>query len=113
MIKDDEKERAKIIEDVLQSSIDDAWDWLVDDERGRLVLWSILDKCQLFSFPFYGNSQDALHRGRQQVADDILHSYVYSRGMSVYTNMLLEAEARQKTLERAIEEDDQKHNEEN
>lgn len=111
MSEDDEK--AKIIEDELQSRIDEAWDWLVDDERGRLVLWSILDKCQLFSFPFYGNSHDALHRGRQQVADDILHNYVYSRGMTVYAQMLLEAEARQKTLERAIEEDEKNHNEEN
>lgn len=110
---DQEKEKAKIIEDELNRRISEAWDFVLDDERGRLVLWSVLDKCGLFSFPFYGNSHDAVHRGRQQVADDILTSHIYPKGMKVYTDMLLEAEARNAVLERAIEEDDKNQTEEN
>jgi len=111
--KTEEEERERVIRDMLEAQIDEAWDWMLRDPRGKLVLWSMLDKCGLFSFPHYGNSMDALMRGRQQVAAETLADYVFPRGMKVYTDMLLEAEHRQKLLEQAMVETDAAINEEN
>lgn len=98
--------REERIEAMLQRDVDEAWAWMLGDPRGTLLLWSILDKCGLQSFPFYGNSHDALHRGRQQVGADILARHVYPLGMDVYARMLLEAEERHHRLEAAIDETD-------
>ncbi len=98
--------REDVVEAMLQQEVDEAWQWLLSQPQGKLILWSILDKCGLQAFPFYGNSHDALHRGRQQVGADILASHVYPIGVHIYTEMLLEAEDRQKQLEAAIDETD-------
>lgn len=103
---DKQPTREDVVEAMLQQEVDEAWQWLLSQPKGKIILWSILDKCGLQSFPFYGNSHDALHRGRQQVGSDILANHVYPLGMKTYTDMLLDAEERQQKLEAAIDETD-------
>ncbi len=112
MSRVDKKElsREEIVEAMLQQQIDEAWGWLLSDPRGKLILWSVLDKCGLQNFTFNGNAWDALFKGRQQVGAEILAHHVYPFGMTVYTEMLLEAEERQKQLEAAIDETDAANN---
>lgn len=106
MIEEKKPTPEEIVEHLLKQQIEAAWAWLLDDPRGRLVVWSILDKCGMQSFEFYGNSHDTLRKGRQQIGADMLAEHVYPLGMEVYCKMMLEAEARQKQLEAAIEETD-------
>lgn len=94
-------------EEKAQAMLDDeiqlAWRGLVSQEAGRLILWSILDKCGCFAFPHYGNSTDTLMRGRQQIGAELLQDHVFPLGMAFYTDMLLEAEARDQRLQVAAE----------
>ena len=95
---DEEKDIDEKVEELLKRDIDNAWSALLETQSGRLILWSILDKCGLNNFAFNGNAHDALQKGRQQIASEILNEYVYPKGMQVYADMLLEAEARDKRL---------------
>lgn len=88
---------------LLDAEIQRAWLGLLSQEAGRLILWSILDKCGCFAFPHYGDSTDTLMRGRQQIGSELLQDHVFSHGMSFYTDMLLEAEARDQRLQMAAE----------
>lgn len=108
----DEPTREQIVEAMLQQEIDEAWAWMLSDDRGKLILFSILDKCGLQNFTFNGNSWDALFKGRQQIGAEILADHVYPFGMHVYTDMLLQAEERQQRLEAAIDETDEAVSEE-
>ena len=88
---------------LLDAEIQHAWIGLLSQEAGRLILWSILDKCGCFAFPHYGDSTDTLMRGRQQIGSELLQDHVFPHGMSFYTDMLLEAEAREQRLQMAAE----------
>lgn len=103
----DEVTDAQIVQKNIDADIQTAWDALMSNEAGRLILWSILDKCGCFAFPHYGTSEDALHRGRQQIGSELLNDYVFVNGMRGYTDMLLEAEAREKRVQDAIDNENQ------
>jgi len=96
---------------LLDLDIQNAWNGLIEQPAGRLILWSILNKCGNFSFPHYGDSTDVLLRGRQQVGQELLEEFVLHRGMKYYTDMLLEAEARQERLDQAAEQTDRDNEE--
>lgn len=95
---DEEKTPLERLEIALEEEIEQAWKGLLKQEAGRLILWSILDKCGLFSFPHYGDSTDTLLKGRQQVGSQILADHVFPHGMKYYTDMLLEAEERENRI---------------
>ncbi len=109
---EEEKAREEQVQKALQDEIDRAWSALLQQPAGRLILWSILDKCGLQNFPVLGEPWDTINKGRQQIGNEILEECVYPVGMSVYTQMLLEAEERDQRLQAAIDQDDAEQEEE-
>lgn len=109
-------EKAKTLDELVEEEMlkhcAEAWERLLGTEDGRLILWSILDLCGLQNFAFNGNAADTLMKGRQQIGAELLVNYVYPLGQGVYCKMLLEAEARDKRLQLAIDHVDKKLNEE-
>lgn len=112
MSQDEDDTREAQVREMLDKEIGEAWDWLLNDPKGLLILWSILDRCGLHSFPHYGNQMDTLHKGRQQIGAELLAEYVFPRGVTIYAQMLVDAEHRHQVLQQAIAETDAK-NEEN
>lgn len=96
----------------LDAEIEQAWLGLLNQEAGRLILWSILDKCGCFSFPHYGDSMDTLIRGRQQIGAEVLQDHVFPHGLKFYTDMLLEAEAREQRAQVAARQEEKAESEE-
>lgn len=88
-------------EALLAQEIADAWFEMINTKSGRLVLWSILEKCGTMDFSHYGGEIDILRKGRQQIGSELLSDYVFPYGVAPYTDMLLEAEIRDQALELA------------
>ena len=84
----------EIFDDIQRDRLENAWRAMLNTEGGRVILHSVIEKCGCHDFSFYGNSMDTLTRGRQQIGSEILADYVFPFGMEFYTQMLLEAEAR-------------------
>lgn len=91
------------VQTLLDMELQEAWRSMLSVETGRLILWSILDKCGCFNFNHYGGELDILNRGRQQIGGELLRDFVFPQGMQVYADMLLEAEMRDKRLNLAAE----------
>lgn len=89
------EERAEAL---LEDEIMKAWSGLLHQQAGRLILWTILDKCGQFNFDCIGGEADILNRGRQQIGGELLRDFVFPHGMGPYTDMLLEAEKRDERL---------------
>lgn len=106
MADDLEMTEAEKVDVLLKQEIGNAWASLIGTYPGRLVLHSILDRCGVNDFAFYGGEMDALMRGRQQIGGEILEEFVYPNGMENYTTMILEAEERQKRLHQAVLKDE-------
>ena len=106
MIDEDEDKRKKqvdeLVADEMRKEIENAWSSMLQTPSGRLIAWSILDRCNLGDTTFNGNVHDTLNKGRQQIGSEILDEYVYPMGISVYCEMLKEAEIREKRLEQAV-----------
>ena len=68
-----------------------AWEWMMNDPRGRLLISSILDSVQLDETLFNGNSRDAFIEGRRAIGREVLQR---ARGASFpnYLKMLQEQE---------------------
>jgi len=92
---DEPKEKLEdFVQRTLDEEIDQAWLDLIQTKSGRLLVWSILDKCRCFNFDHYGGETDLVHKGRQQIGGEILRDYVFPHGMGIYAQLLVEAEQR-------------------
>ena len=59
----------------LRQEIDEAWSWLMADEKGQLLLWFILSRCGVFRSSF--NTQTtvmAFNEGRRSIGNFIVES---------------------------------------
>lgn len=101
------------IDELLQRDIDIVWGELLRAPAGRLILWSILEKCHLFETTYTGNAASNFLEGERSVGLKILQERVFPLGMDIYTSMLLEAEAREKRLMDAIKAEDERQMKEN
>lgn len=111
MSKSSEQKKLEAIEALHEKQVQDAYAWLLDDPRGRLILWDILDFTQVNNHAFHGNSMDALRIGQKQVGSHVL-ARVYEmdeRGDEIEFLMRKEARQRHKQLEAAIEKADKEN----
>ena len=88
--------------------LEDAWKAAMQTEGGRLLLHSILAKCELWRAEHHGNGIDQVNLGRRQIGLEILSDHVFPIGMDVYTQMLMEGEKRENELMMAIEKDERR-----
>ena len=103
----EEQTHAEKLEEALQDEVRRAWHALLDGPAGRLIAWSIMDRCGMNNFTLHDTpTMDALMKGRQQIGAEILEEFVFSAGMRVYTDMMLEADQRQQRLENALQQDE-------
>lgn len=93
------EELAEAVDIKRQEMINGAWAALLETEQGRLILWSIIDRCGGNQFPHFNDGRDQVFLGRQQVGSEVLRDHVFPLGMRYYTDMLLEAETLQQNLE--------------
>lgn len=103
MVELDEKTEDEKYQDRLDEMINECWASLLTTEGGRLLLWSILQKCGIHQHPHYDSGLDAVHKGRQQIGQELLDEFVWPHGMQFYTDMLLEAEVRDQEILAAMQ----------
>lgn len=71
-------------------AIDAAWGKILSDEAGRLVVWSILDRCMLFQQTHHGNDLDGLRAGMREVGLQILQGHVFPHDPRTFASMQVE-----------------------
>ncbi|WP_316859941.1 hypothetical protein [uncultured Cohaesibacter sp.] len=101
----DEQTKQDLVNRVHEEELQNAWSGLLNQAAGRLILWSILDLTGYSNHEFFGDERDSFANGKRSVGGDVLERFVFPHGMKFYTDMLLEAEQRNKQILRAIEED--------
>ena len=100
MVSDDPEVEAEgqKIEASIEDEINLAWETLLLLPAGRMFIWSIMDQCHFFADTFTGNAQGAYMDGERNVALKIFEERIRPLGMKVFTDMLLEAEIREKRV---------------
>ena len=95
--------RAKAVKELLDREIADAWHAVLSTEQGRLVVWSVLERCHLYETTYTGNQLAAFMEGERNIGLSILNDHVFVEGVSLYADMLIEGEARDARLQDALE----------
>ncbi|MEM8839678.1 MAG: hypothetical protein AAGE89_16425 [Pseudomonadota bacterium] len=101
-----ETNEADQVQAKLEADIQLAWQGLLAQEAGRLIVWSILEKCHLFETTYTGNAASNFLEGERSIGLKILQDYVLPAGMTKFTKILEEAEEREARIARALEEED-------
>lgn len=103
---EDEKVQALLDEEVAR-----AWASLVAIPAGRLVVWSMLEKCHLFESTFTGNSGSNFMEGERNVGLRLLNEHILPNGIHAFTDILHDADERAQRLRLAVELELRKHEE--
>lgn len=82
------------VTELIDREIANSWAKLLQEEWGRLLAWSILDKCHIMSTTFTGNSAAAFLEGERSVGLKILKGHILPFGPHVWAQMMTEASDR-------------------
>lgn len=85
----------------LDREVSTAWAKLLATEEGRLIAWTILDKCHVFSSTYTGNAASNFLEGERNVGLKILQEHVLPFGPHALADMMQEAEDRYTRLQMA------------
>ncbi len=80
-----EKTRTQLKKDREKQS----WEWVLNDTKGRHVLWMILANAKIYNPSFTGNSHTFFNEGRRSIGLDLLES-INSINPKGYANMMIE-----------------------
>lgn len=89
---------AVVANDLLEREIESAWASMLGTEAGRMIAWSILDKCHVFSSTYTGNAGSNFLEGERSVGLKVLKQHVLPFGSHVLSDMMEEAAARHDRL---------------
>lgn len=89
----------------LEADIQLAWEGLLAQEAGRLIVWSILEKCHLFDTTYTGNAASNFLEGERSIGLKLLQEFILPLGIKKFTRILEEAEEREDRIRRALEEE--------
>lgn len=78
----------------LQRDLRAAWGKLLNDEAGRLVVWSILEKCHLYHTTYTGNADTNFREGERSVGLKILQEHIFPLGPEYLLKMQIEFQER-------------------
>lgn len=67
-----------------------AWDEVLRTTAGRLVLWSILERCHLFAQTHHGNDLDGWRAGQREVGLMILNERIFPHDVRTFAAMQTE-----------------------
>ena|SRR6056297_55139 len=90
-------------QELAERRIHNAWAWLLSSEEGRLVAWTILDHCHVFSTTFTGNASSTFLEGERSVGLKVLKGHILPQGNHLLGVLMDEAEARHHELMAAAE----------
>lgn len=80
--------------DLIQHETEEAWAKMLQTEAGRLIAWSILDNCHVFSTTYTGNAAQNFLEGERSVGLKILKGFILPQGNHLLGDMMDEASAR-------------------
>ena len=63
-LPDDPIDRAKAVREM---EVKAAWDAILSDRQGRLVVWDILEQCGVYRSTFTGNAHGTFLEGQRQI----------------------------------------------
>lgn len=87
-LPDDPIDRAKAIR---QMEVNAAWDAILSDRQGRLVVWDILEQCGVYRSTFTGNAHGTFLEGQRQIGLWMLAERIAAHSPRTFPQMQLEA----------------------
>lgn len=87
-LPDDPIDRAKAVR---QMEVNAAWDAILSDRRGRLVVWDILEQCGVYRSTFTGNAHGTFLEGQRQIGLWMLAERIAAHSPRTFPQMQLEA----------------------
>lgn len=88
---------ARVLE-LHEREVQNAWAGLLSSEAGRLIAWTILDHCHVFSTTYTGNAASNFLEGERSVGLKILKGHVLPNGPQILADMMVEADDRHDRL---------------
>jgi hypothetical protein len=67
-----------------------AWGTVLGTREGRLVMWSILERCHVFARTYYGNDLDGFREGQREVGLMILNERIFPHDVRTFAAMQIE-----------------------
>lgn len=93
------------------AAVEAAWARVLSEEAGRLVVWSILDRCLLFQQTHYGNDLDGLRAGMREVGLQILQGHVLPHDPRTFASMQVEHTELMDRIQQQVDLETEKDNE--
>lgn len=87
-LPDDPIDRAKAVR---QMEVNAAWDAILSDRQGRLVVWDILEQCGVYRSTFTGNAHGTFLEGQRQIGLWMLAERIAAHSARTFPQMQLEA----------------------
>ena len=87
-LPDDPIDRAKAVR---QMEVNAAWDAVLCDRQGRLVVWDILEQCGVYRSTFTGNAHGTFLEGQRQIGLWMLAERIAAHSPRTFPQMQLEA----------------------
>lgn len=87
-LPDDPIDRAKAVRDM---EVKAAWDAMLTDRQGRLVVWDILEQCGVYRSTFTGNAHGTFLEGQRQIGLWMLAERIAAHSPRTFPQMQLEA----------------------
>ena len=100
-LADDMDEQDALTRRVLElheREVQNAWASLLSTESGRMVAWTILDHCHVFSTTYTGNAASNFLEGERSVGLKILKGQILPNGPHLLADMMVEADDRHDRL---------------
>lgn len=88
ILPDDPIDRAKAVR---QMEVNAAWDAILSDRQGRLVVWDILEQCGVYRSTFTGNAHGTFLEGQRQIGLWMLAERIAAHSPRTFPQMQLEA----------------------
>lgn len=89
-------------------AISDAWSAMLRSTDGRLVMWSILERCHLFSQTHVGTALDGFRAGMRDIGLHILNDRIFPHDVRTFANMQVEHAEMMQRLQLAAEQEAEK-----
>ena len=87
-LPDDPIDRAKAVREM---EVKAAWDAVLGDRQGRLVVWDILEQCGVYRSTFTGNAHGTFLEGQRQIGLWMLAERIAAHSPRTFPQMQLEA----------------------
>ena len=87
-LPDDPIDRAKAVREM---EVKAAWDAVLADRQGRLVVWDILEQCGVYRSTFTGNAHGTFLEGQRQIGLWMLADRIAAHSPRTFPEMQLEA----------------------